>query len=137
MSIQSILGIASSALTAQSLRISLIAQNLANADSVASPEGGPYQRRMPVFEAIPLQGDAGVEGIGVKVAAVLRDRAPARATYDPSNPLADAAGNVKQPSINPVLEMVDMLQASRSYEANLSTLETARNVALKTIELLK
>jgi len=137
MSIQSILGIASSALTAQSLRISLIAQNLANADSVASPGGGPYQRRMPVFEAILLQGETGVEGIGVKVAAVLRDRAPARVSYDPSNPLADADGNVKEPSINPVLEMVDLLQASRSYEANLSTLETARNVALKTIELLK
>ncbi len=137
MSIQSIMGVASSALTAQSLRISLIAQNLANADSIASPEGGPYQRRLPVFAAIPLQGEAGVEGIGVKVAAVLRDQAPPRVTYDPSNPLADASGNVKEPSINPVLEMVDMLQASRSYEANLSTLETARNITLKTIDLLK
>jgi flagellar basal-body rod protein FlgC len=137
MSIQAILNVASSALTAQSLRISLIAQNLANADSVASPGGGPYQRRMPVFAAIPLQGEDGVEGLGVKVAGVLRDQAPPKMTYDPSNPLADASGNVKEPSINPVLEMVDMLQASRSYEANLSTLETARNVALKTIELLK
>ncbi len=137
MSIQSILSVASSALTAQSLRISLIAQNLANADSVASPEGGPYQRRMPVFATIPLQGDAGIEGMGVKVTAVLRDQAPPKMAYDPSNPLADASGNVKEPSINPVLEMVDMLQASRSYEANLSTLESARNVALKTIDLLK
>ncbi len=137
MSIQAILNVASSALTAQSLRISLIAQNLANADSVGSPEGGPYQRRMPVFETMPLQGDDGVESLGVKVAGVLRDQAPPRTIYDPSNPLADAAGNVNEPSINPVLEMVDMLQASRSYEANLSTLETARNVALKTIDLLK
>lgn len=137
MSIQAILNVASSALTAQSLRISLIAQNLANADSVASPGGGPYQRRMPVFAAIPLQGEDGVEGLGVKVAGVLRDQAPPKMTYDPSNPLADASGNVKEPSINPVLEMVDMLQASRSYEANLSTLETARNVALKTIDLLR
>jgi len=137
MSIQNIVGVASSALSAQSLRITLIAQNLANADSVTSPEGGPYKRRIPVFEATPLQGDEGTEGTGVKVAAVLRDQTPPRVSYDPSNPLADADGNVAQPSINPVLEMVDMMQASRSYEANLSTLQTANNVALKTLDLLK
>jgi len=137
MPIQSIVGVASSALSAQSLRITLIAQNLANADSVASPEGGPYQRRIPVFEAASLPGDEGANAIGVKVAAVLRDQTPPRMSHDPSNPLADASGNVAQPSINPVLEMVDMMQASRSYEANLSTLQTAHDVALKTLDLLK
>jgi flagellar basal-body rod protein FlgC len=137
MPIQGIVGVASSALSAQSLRITLIAQNLANADSVASPEGGPYQRRIPVFEATSLPGDEGAEAVGVKVAAVLRDQTPPRMSHDPSNPLADASGNVAQPSINPVLEMVDMMQASRSYEANLSTLQTAHNVTLKTLDLLR
>jgi flagellar basal-body rod protein FlgC len=137
MPIQGIVGVASSALSAQSLRLTLIAQNLANADSAASPEGGPYQRRIPVFEATSLPGADGEDAIGVKVAAVLRDQTPPRVTHDPSNPLADASGNIAQPSINPVLEMVDMMQASRSYEANLSTLQTAHNVALKTLDILK
>jgi len=137
MPIQGIVGVASSALSAQSLRLTLIAQNLANADSVASPDGGPYQRRIPVFEATSLPGGDGEDPIGVKVAAVLRDQTPPRVTHDPSNPLADASGNIAQPSINPVLEMVDMMQASRSYEANLSTIQTANNVALKTIDILK
>jgi flagellar basal-body rod protein FlgC len=137
MPIQGIVGVASSALSAQSLRLTLIAQNLANADSVASPEGGPYQRRIPVFEAASLPDEGGENAVGVKVAAVLRDQSPPRVTHDPSNPLADAEGNISQPSINPVLEMVDMMQASRSYEANLSTLQTAHNVELKTIDLLK
>src|SRR5208282_254392 len=137
MPIQGIVGVASSALSAQSLRITLIAQNLANADSVASPEGGPYQRRLPVFEAAALPGDEGTQALGVKVAAVLRDQTPPRVTHDPSNPLADASGDVAQPSINPVMEMVDLMQASRSYEANLSTLQTAHDVALKTLDLLK
>ena len=137
MPTQGIVGVASIALSAQSLRITLIAQNLANADSVSSPEGGPYQRRIPVFEATSLPDDQGEEAVGVKVAAVLRDQTPPRVTHDPSNPLADASGNVSQPSINPVLEMVDMLQASRSYEANLATLQTAHNVALRTLDLLK
>ncbi|HTY53846.1 MAG TPA: flagellar basal body rod protein FlgC [Candidatus Binataceae bacterium] len=137
MPIQGIVGVASSALSAQSLRLTLIAQNLANADSVSSPEGGPYQRRIPVFEATSLPEENGESAVGVKVAAVLRDQTPPRVTHDPSNPLADAEGNVSQPSINPVLEMVDMMQASRSYEANLSTLQTAHNVALKTLDLLK
>ncbi|MGD0074794.1 MAG: flagellar basal body rod protein FlgC [Candidatus Binataceae bacterium] len=137
MPIQDIVGVASSGLSAQSLRITLIAQNLANADSVASPEGGPYQRRLPVFEAASLPGDEGTQTLRVKVAAVLRDQTPPRVTHDPSNPLADASGNVAQPSINPVMEMVDLMQASRSYEANLSTLQTAHDVALKTLDLLK
>ncbi len=137
MPIQDIVGVASSGLSAQSLRITLIAQNLANADSVASPEGGPYQRRLPVFEAAALPGDEETQTLGVKVAAVLRDQAPPRVTHDPSNPLADASGNVEQPTINPVMEMVDLMQASRSYEANLSTLQTAHEVALKTLDLLK
>lgn len=136
MSIESIFGIATSALDAQSQRITLIAQNLANANSVESPDGGPYQRRIPVFESEVI-GDENTAGVGVKMAAVLRDQTPARQIYDPANPFADASGMVRESSVNPIYEMVDMMQASRSYQANLSVVETARSAALKTLDLLK
>ena len=136
MSIESIFGIASSALSAQSERITLIAQNLANANSVESPDGGPYQRRIPVF-ATAVTGEGNSAGAGVKLAAVLRDQAPPRQVYDPSNPFADGSGMVKQPAVNPVYEMVDLMEASRSYQSNLSVIETARTSAIKTIDLLK
>ena len=137
MSIEAIFGIANSALTAQSQRITLIAQNLANADSVQSPEGGPYQRRIPIFEATALEGADSATAMGVRVASVQRDPAPPRAIYDPSNPYANADGIVQEPAVNPVAEVVDMMQAARSYQANLAIVETARTAALKTIDLLK
>jgi flagellar basal-body rod protein FlgC len=136
MSIESIFGIATSALDAQSQRITLIAQNLANANSVDSADGGPYQRQIPLFESQAV-GEEDTAGVGVKIAAVLHDQAPARQIYDPANPFADASGMVKESSVNPIYEMVDMMQASRSYQASLSMVETARTAALKTIDLLK
>ena len=135
MDIESIIGIANSALGAQSQRITLIAQNLANADSIDSPDGGPYQRRIPVFE--PAQVGEGGDAVGVKVAQVVKDNAPPREVFDPSSPFADESGLVKEPSVNPVYEMVDMMQAARSYQANLSVVQTANAAALKTIDLLK
>jgi flagellar basal-body rod protein FlgC len=89
MSFEAIMGIANSALTAQTQRLTLIAQNLANADSVLSPDGGPYQRRVPVFASTPIaDGAADGDGaaLGVRVAAVARDQTPPGAVYDPSNP---------------------------------------------------
>jgi flagellar basal-body rod protein FlgC len=133
--LDSIIGIANSALGAQSARITLIAQNLANADSLNSPSGGPYQRQIPVFE--PAQVGEGGDAVGVKLARVVTDQSPPSQIYDPSNPLADEAGMVAQPTVNPVYEMVDLMQASRSYQANLSVVETANSAALKTIDLLK
>src|SRR5712692_2048489 len=125
MSLEAIFGIANSALTAQSQRITLIAQNLANADSVQSPEGGPYQRRVPIFEAAPTDAADGSSAMGVRIASVQRDPSPPRAVYDPSNPYANADGIVQEPAVNPVGEVVDMMQAARSYQANLSIVETA------------
>ena len=136
MSIEATIGIASSALAAQSQRITLIAQNLANADSVNSPDGGPYQRRMAVFESEQI-GEGDSAGTGVKISAVVKDSAPPHETFDPGNPFADANGIVKTPNVNPVYEMVDMMQATRSYQANLSVIETANTAATKTLDLLK
>ena len=134
MGLDSIVGIANSALAAQSQRITLIAQNLANVDSLNSPDGGPYQRRIPVFQPAQI---AESNGVGVKLAEVLTDQSPPRVVFDPSSPFADENGMVKEPSVNPVYEMVDMMQASRSYQANLSVVQTANTAALKTIDLLK
>jgi flagellar basal-body rod protein FlgC len=136
MSVEGIFTIANSALTAQSQRITLIAQNLANADSVNSPEGGPYQRRIALFEPQQLGADAGA-GLGVTVSAVLKDPAPPHEAFDPSNPFADEQGVVKTPNVNPVFEMVDLMQASRSYQANLSVIQSANTAAMKTLDLLK
>ena len=134
MGLDSIIGIANSALSAQSQRITLIAQNLANTDSINSPDGGPYQRRVPVFQPAQV-GES--DGMGVKLAAVVTDNAPPREVFDPSSPFADESGVVKEPAVNPVYEMVDLMEASRAYQANLSVVQTANSAALKTIDLLK
>ena len=136
MSVEGTIGIANSALTAQSQRITLIAQNLANADSINSPEGGPYQRRIAVFEPAQIGEGAGA-GTGVRLAQVLKDNAPPHEVFDPSNPYADQNGVVKEPNVNPVYEMVDMMQASRSYQANLAVVQTAHTDESKTLDLLK
>jgi flagellar basal-body rod protein FlgC len=135
MSIEAVFSIANSALTAQSERITLIAQNLANANSV-EPNGNPYQRRMPVFEVAPVEVGDGQVATGVKLAAVVQGQST-KPVYDPANPLADASGMVNESSVNPIYELVDLLEASRSYQANLSLIESARTAALDTINLLK
>jgi flagellar basal-body rod protein FlgC len=134
--VEGIFAVANSALTAQSQRMTLIAQNLANVDSVNSPEGGPYQRQIAVFEAQQLGAGAGA-AVGVKVAQVVKDNAPGAEIFDPSNPFADEQGLVKEPNVNPVFEMVDLMQASRSYQANLSVIQSANTSAMKTLDLLK
>jgi len=136
MSIEGVLAIANSALDAQSERITLIAQNLANINSVESPSGGPYQRQSPVFEVAPLQVGDNEIAAGVKLAGVVRENST-KSGYDPSDPLADASGMISRPSVNRIYEMVDLMEASRSYQANLALIESARTAALDTINLLK
>jgi flagellar basal-body rod protein FlgC len=137
MSIDNIFGIADSALSAQSARLTLIAQNLANADSVEAANGRPYQRRIPVFMPESVDANGAGSAAGVKLAAVLRDQTAPSSVYDPTNPLANSSGMVQQPTVNPICEMVDLMQASRSYQANLSVIESAHTAALKTLDLLK
>jgi flagellar basal-body rod protein FlgC len=136
MSIEGVLAIANSALDAQSERITLIAQNLANVNSVEAPGGRPYQRQSPVFEVAPVEEGDGELAAGVKLAAVVPDNST-KSVYDPSDPLADVSGMVSRPSVNPIYEMVDLMEASRSYQANLALIESARTAALDTINLLK
>jgi flagellar basal-body rod protein FlgC len=124
--------IAGSAMTAQSQRMNTTASNLANADSVAGPDGQPYRARQVVFEMAPANG----QGIGgVRVARVIEDPSPMRMVHDPKNPLANAEGYVTMPNVNVVEEMVNMISASRSYQANVEVLNTAKTLMLKTLTI--
>ena len=124
--------IAGSAMTAQSQRMNTTASNLANADSIAGPDGQPYRARQVVFEMAPANG----QGIGgVRVARVIEDPSPMRMVHDPKNPLANAEGYVTMPNVNVVEEMVNMISASRSYQANVEVLNTAKTLMLKTLTI--
>ncbi len=133
--LQDVFGIAASALSAESLRITLSAQNLANSDSVATPEGGVYQRQEPVFETAPIAGSASGP-LGVRVAAVLKDSSPPRMEYDPGSPLANAQGMVATPAVDPIYELVDLMEATRVYQANLSAVQSAKSDMLAAVNLL-
>ncbi|APR34061.1 flagellar basal body rod protein FlgC [Paraburkholderia sp. SOS3] len=130
--------VAGSALTAESQRLNVTASNLANADSTTGPDGKPYRAKQVVFAVDPLGGARSASGQqvgGVQVTGVVDDPTPMKTTYDPSNPAANADGYVESPNVDPVQEMVNMISASRSYQANIETLNTAKNLMLKTLTI--
>ena len=122
---------AGSALSAQSTRLNAVASNLANADSVAGPDGQPYRAKQVVFAARPVDGG----GLGVRVTGVVEDLAPPRIVYDPKNPAANAQGFVTMPNVNVVEEMVNMISASRAYQSNVEVMNTAKTLMQKTLAL--
>ncbi len=125
--------IAATALRAQQARMRVIAENMANAQSVSrQPGGDPYRRQVPVFT--PYKTDAGQ---GVRVARVEPDRKDFRSIYDPSHPSADDKGYVKLPNVDTLVEALDMKEAQRAYEANLNVIETARAMEQRTLDILK
>ncbi|WP_372826301.1 flagellar basal body rod protein FlgC [Polaromonas sp.] len=132
MSMLNIFNITSSAMTAQSQRMNTTASNLANADSTSGPDGLPYRARQVVFETAPSDGQA--IG-GVRVARIVEDPSPLRMVHDPKNPLANEEGYVTMPNVNVVEEMVNMISASRSYQANVEVLNTAKSLMLKTLTI--
>ena len=128
------MAVAASALKAQQMRMRVIAENIANADSTASTPGGdPYRRQAPVFAPVTVEGG----GQGVKMSRVNPDQTPFVLEYQPGNPGANAKGYVKTPNVNPMIEALDMREAQRSYEANLNVIETARQMESRTLDLLK
>ncbi|HEX4598951.1 MAG TPA: flagellar basal body rod protein FlgC [Burkholderiaceae bacterium] len=133
MSLFKIFDVSSSAIAAQSQRLNVVASNLANADSIAGPDGQPYKARQVVFQTQNLGDDP--SAAGVKVAQVVQDNTPARRIHDPSNPLADADGMVTMPNVNPVEEMVNMISASRSYQTNVDVMNTAKSLLQKVLQL--
>ncbi|AMO93931.1 flagellar basal-body rod protein FlgC [Collimonas fungivorans] len=127
----SIFDVAGSAMSAQSQRMNVTAGNLANADSVSGPDGQPYRAKQVVFAV--AAGEQQDQIGGVQVAGVVEDQSPLRMVYDPKHPLANAGGYVAMPNVNVVEEMVNMISASRSYQANVEVLNTAKNMMLKTL----
>lgn len=133
MSLFNMFHIAGSALTAQSARLNAVASNLANAESVAGPDGQPYRAKQVVFETFQLPGSNNAQG--VRVQQVVEDAAPPRLVYDPRNPAANAEGYVQMPNVSVVEEMINMISASRSYQSNADVMNTARTLLQRTLAI--
>jgi flagellar basal-body rod protein FlgC len=129
------MGIATSGLRAQAGRMRVISENIANADSTASTAGGdPYRRKVPTFSATL---DRSLDAKVVSLGQIKPDQSDFRVKYEPSNPAADASGNVKYPNVNPLVEMTDLRDAQRSYEANLNVITATRRMIQRTLDILK
>jgi flagellar basal-body rod protein FlgC len=135
---------AASGLTAERLRMDVISNNIANVNTTRTADGGPYRRQLVVYE--PRSGAdsfAAVlsnqleQGNGVRVTGIIKDQSPFRLVYDPSHPDANRNGYVEMPNVNVVTEMVDMITASRSYEANVTVINSAKSMALKALDIGK
>jgi len=128
------MSVAASALRAQQARMRVIAENMANADSTSTTAGGdPYRRQIPVFTPVTLPDGSK----GVKMSKVMQDQTPFKTQYEPGAPSADAKGYVKMPNVDPLIEALDMRDAQRAYEANLSVIETSRSMQSSILDLLK
>lgn len=150
------LAISASGLSAERLRMDVTAENLANAQSTQGPDGQPYRRKSVVLQAAGDQGgfasalaaaqsanpaatgsSSGAPAGGVQVAAIIEDSTPGRRVHDPGHPDADQQGYVTMPNVDSVTEMVDLISASRAYEANTTAMQTAKQMFSKTLELLR
>ncbi|WP_213974455.1 flagellar basal body rod protein FlgC [Tepidanaerobacter acetatoxydans] len=136
------LDISASGLTAQRFRLDTISNNIANANTTRTEEGGPFQRERVVFQERNTTGSFSnyldqQKPAGVKVVAIEKDTAPFKALYDPTHPDADPSGYVMLPNVNIVTEMVDMISATRSYEANVTAINSAKSMMSKALEISK
>ncbi len=144
--------VAVSGMSAQRTRINVVSANIANAKTTHTQEGGPYKRQNVVFEELLLKNgekiplndlehtssknsDTSLKGVGVK--SIVQSDAKPVLRYEPSHPDANEDGYVSYPNINPVIEMVDLIEAMRSYEANLATFNTHKSIDNKTLDILK
>ncbi|MCM0043820.1 MAG: flagellar basal body rod protein FlgC [Burkholderiaceae bacterium] len=140
MSIDNIFGIGGTALNAQMIRMNTTASNLANAGTTSATEEGAYRGKRTVFKALMDEEmtHAGAQYVGgVKVDKILDDKKPIPKVYDPNNPLADREGFVYQANVNEVTEMVDLMAASRSYQNNVEVVNTARELMMRTLDIIK
>lgn len=131
MSFFNIMKLSATGLSAQRIRINVISSNLANANTTRGENGEPYRRKDVIFEQM-LEGEF---KNGVRVKKVIEDEKPFTLRYEPGHPDADEEGYVQYPNINPVEEMVNILEAQRSYESNLTVLNTAKQLALRALEI--
>ena len=129
--------ISASALSANKTRMDTVSANLANINTTRTAEGGPYKRQDVVFKSEPVNGFEGKlkAAMGVEVSKIEKDTAPPRLVYDPSHPDADEKGNVAMPNINLMQEMVDMMLATRSFEANANAISASKAMFLKALDI--
>ena len=140
MNLISGIDITAGALNAQKTRLDIVAQNIANAQTTRTPNGGPYQRQVVSFETALMHHSGGLGGASaqtVRVGNIGVDRTPGQQVYNPQHPDANADGLVTMPNVNLAYEMVDLITASRAYEANLSVAKNARSMAMKALEIGK
>ncbi|OQY19103.1 MAG: flagellar basal body rod protein FlgC [Desulfobacteraceae bacterium 4572_35.1] len=143
MDIFNSLNISASALKAQRIRLDTISSNMANMETTSTPEGGPYKRKMVVFEPQPLSFAKHMLSAenkalrGVKVSRIAVDNSEPKLIYDPSHPDADDRGYVAMPNIDILKETTDMMMATRAYEANVTAIKSAKRMALKALEIGK
>jgi flagellar basal-body rod protein FlgC len=139
MNLISGIDVTAGALNAQKTRLDVVAQNIANAQTTRGPNGTPYQRQIVSFEAELLRRSNG-HGVGlqsVRIGGITEDRTPGQQVYNPQHPDAGADGLVTMPNVNLSYEMVDLITASRAYEANLSVVKNAKQMAMKALEIGK
>lgn len=137
-----IFSISASGMEAQRLRMNIIASNLANVETTRTSNGGPYRRKDILFEtarpnsfADYLNASAGTDSAGVEVAGIIEDARPLKYVYEPNHPDADTGGYVAYPNVSVAEEMVNMISASRSYDANVSAFKATRDMANKALEI--
>lgn len=148
MAFLSSLDISGSGLTASRLRMDIISENIANADTTKTENGGPYRRKEVVYESADTSSSSSFQNIlshqlqdsestpkGVKVAAIIEDTSDFPTVYDPTNPDADQNGYVAMPNVDPVKETLDMMSATRAYEANLTAFNAVKEMATKALEM--
>jgi len=142
------LEISASALTAQRLRMNVTAENLANAETTKTADGNPYRRKEVTLQAVPkggfgaqlskaMGGGSGVAPGGVQARAITEDSTDGKLVYDPSHPDANAQGYVRMPNVDTVTEMVDLIDAQRAYEANVTAMSASKQMFAKTLEILR
>jgi len=139
MALDNIFGIAGSALNAQTVRMNTVASNLANAGTVANSESDAFRGKRAVFKAIlndQLNGQDNNKG-GVQVTSITDDPTPIKKMHDPSNPSADKDGYVYLSNVNEMTEMVEMMAANRSYQNNVEVINTARQLMMRTLDIIK
>ena len=139
------LDISASGLTAQRLRMDLISQNIANANTTRTENGTPYRRKVLLFEQrgggksfsdyLSGQSKSAIGGGGVRVVKIAEDSSPLKKVYDPGNPDADKEGYVSMPNVDITTEMVNMISATRSYEANISAMNATKSMTMKALEI--
>ncbi|MCX8027935.1 MAG: flagellar basal body rod protein FlgC [Thermodesulfovibrionales bacterium] len=127
------LKVSATALEAQKVRMNVIASNIANASSTRTPEGGPYRRKDVLFESYMFDQNS----VGVNIPKIVEDKRPFRTVYDPSHPDADSNGYVNYPNVNTIEEMVNLMNASRAYEANLNIITSFKESFNRTLDLLR